>query len=69
MTAFAVAPAMPAAADEEERLLVGARDGDEDAFNDLAGRYSTRLPRRERGLMSSSVAVRVKGRSLTLSRT
>ena len=45
MTALALAPAMPTAADEEERLLVRARDGDQDAFNELAGRYSTRLRR------------------------
>jgi len=35
---------MPTAADDdEERLLVRARDGDQEAFNQLAGRYSTRL--------------------------
>jgi RNA polymerase sigma-70 factor (ECF subfamily) len=37
---------MPTAADDdEERLLVRARSGDQEAFNQLAGRYSTRLRR------------------------
>jgi RNA polymerase sigma-70 factor, ECF subfamily len=46
MTALAVAAPMPTASDDdEERLLVRARAGDQDAFNELAGRYSTRLRR------------------------
>jgi RNA polymerase sigma-70 factor, ECF subfamily len=45
MTLLAQAPPMPTAADDEQRLLVRARGGDQDAFNELAGRYSTRLRR------------------------
>jgi RNA polymerase sigma-70 factor, ECF subfamily len=45
MTILAPAPPMPTAADDEQRLLQRARGGDQDAFNELAGRYSTRLRR------------------------
>jgi RNA polymerase sigma-70 factor (ECF subfamily) len=36
---------MPTAADDEQSLLRRARRGDQEAFNELAGRYSTRLRR------------------------
>jgi RNA polymerase sigma-70 factor (ECF subfamily) len=45
MTFLAPAPPMPTTADDEQRLLRRARGGDQDAFNELAGRYSTRLRR------------------------
>jgi RNA polymerase sigma-70 factor (ECF subfamily) len=45
MTFLAPAPPMPTTADDEQRLLQRARSGDQDAFNELAGRYSTRLRR------------------------
>lgn len=39
----ATAPPMPV--DDEQRLVQRARDGDQEAFNTLAARYSTRLRR------------------------
>jgi RNA polymerase sigma-70 factor (ECF subfamily) len=43
MMLAASAPPMPVA--DEQRLVQRARDGDEEAFNELAGRYSIRLRR------------------------
>jgi RNA polymerase sigma-70 factor, ECF subfamily len=43
MMLVATAPPMPV--DDEQRLVKRARDGDQEAFNTLAARYSTRLRR------------------------
>ncbi len=47
MTGVAIAPSLPLpdTAENEERLVSRARNGDEAAFNQLADRYSTRLRR------------------------
>jgi RNA polymerase sigma-70 factor (ECF subfamily) len=39
------ASALPMPVADEKRLVERARDGDQEAFNTLAGRYSTRLRR------------------------